>query len=90
MGVVYKKFHGEIAALNPKIEQVARHFGGKNVADLERVATAIYITLKQPRDSFEMRAVELNRLKPHISLPVALASIREADQLLQGALKSAA
>ena len=83
MDFVFRKFEREINDLAQRIEQVARYFGPKNVADLERVATAIFITLKRPADGVEIRASELNRLKPHITIPAALSAVVEADQFLQ-------
>jgi hypothetical protein len=85
MDFVFRKFEREINDLAQKIEQVAKYFGPKNVADLERVATAIFITLKRPADGVEIRASELNHRKPHIPMPVALSAVVEADQFLQTA-----
>lgn len=83
MKSIYDRYRSEIEQIRPKIEKVASHFGPKNVSDLERVATAIYVTLKRPHDSIEARATELNRVKPHIKIPVALSSVAEADQFFQ-------
>ena len=64
-----------------EIEFVADRFGGKNVAALERLTTAIYVTLDEqtPR---EQRARYLNELKPHVSIPEADAALIEADALI--------
>jgi uncharacterized protein YwgA len=85
MDSVFRQFEREIASISNRIESIARYFGPKNVADLERIATAIFVTLKRPNDSAEIRASELNRLKPHIAIPVALSAVAEADQFLQTA-----
>ena len=85
MDFVFRKFEREINDLVQKIERVARYFGPKNVADLERVATAIFITLKRPTDGVEIRASELNNRKPHITISAALSAVVEADQFLQTA-----
>lgn len=85
MELVFRQFQNEIGRHAQKIQRVASVFGPKKVADLERIATAIFITLKSPRDSVEARATELNRLKPHIAIPIALSAVIAADQFLQTA-----
>lgn len=82
-GAVAEKFKTEIDKMKTKVERVAGFFGRKNVADLERVATAIFITLKGPNASSEVRATELNKLKPHIAIADALDAIAEADNFLR-------
>lgn len=85
MESVFRQFQGELEKIAPKIERLASYFGPKNVSDLERIATAIFITLKRPNDGAETRAAELNGLKPHIAIPAALTAVAEADQFLQTA-----
>lgn len=82
MEMVFHQFQNELGRLTQKIQHVANFFGPKNVADLERIATAIFITIKSPRDSVEARTTELNRLKPHIAVPTALSAVVEADHFL--------
>jgi hypothetical protein len=67
-----------------ELEFVAQRFGGKNVAALERLCTAIYVTLDEdtPRDE---RARCINVLKPHVSIPEADAAVIEADALIEAA-----
>jgi uncharacterized protein YwgA len=67
-----------------KIQYVASQFASKNVAELERIATAIFVTLKRPVDAAEARAAQLNSIKPHINLNTALAAVQEADRLIAG------
>jgi hypothetical protein len=62
---------------------VAEHFGGKNVAELERVATALFVRQSSKSRSRKQRAVELVRLKPHISEPDALQATAEIDWLAE-------
>jgi hypothetical protein len=65
-----------------EIEFVADRFGGKNVAALERLTTAIYVTLDE-QTPLEQRARYLNELKPHVSIPEADAALVEADALIE-------
>ena len=64
-----------------EIEFVADQFRGKNVGELERLTTAIYVTFEDraPRE----RAIHIHNLKPHISIPQAEAAVFEADNLLR-------
>lgn len=80
---VFERFKSNINESASKIKFVAAAFATKNVVELERVTTAIYVKLKRPQDSPEARAAELNRLKPHIDLLTALSSVNEADQFLE-------
>ncbi|MGP0068280.1 MAG: hypothetical protein ACLQGP_32375 [Isosphaeraceae bacterium] len=66
----------------PHIAFVADHLGSSKVVDLERLATALYITRESAGDKgIEARAARLNELKPHI--PIELAR-RAVDDLQVG------
>jgi hypothetical protein len=71
-------------AYSRDLEFVAQRFGGKNVAALERLTTAIYVTLDEETPPHE-RARYINVLKPHVSIPEADAAVLEADALIQAA-----
>ncbi|MBZ5673207.1 MAG: hypothetical protein LAP61_03090 [Acidobacteriia bacterium] len=66
------------------IQFVAERFGGKNVAALERLATAIYVTIDENTPAQD-RARYIHELKPHVSIPEADAALIEADALIQAA-----
>lgn len=78
---VRTRFQKTVEANAGKIHRIAAEFAKKNVADLERIATAIYVTARSPGTSVAARADELNRLKPHIHLNSALVAVHEADCL---------
>jgi hypothetical protein len=65
-----------------EIEFVAKRFAGKDVAGLERLTTAIYVTLDETTPPHE-RADYFHALKPHVSIPEAEAAVLEADALIQ-------
>ena len=67
-----------------EIEFVATRFAGKNVAQLERLTTAIYVMLDEGTP-FEKRALRIHNLKPHIGVPDAEAAVNEANALVQAA-----
>ena len=65
---------------------VAKKLGGKGVSDLERVATAYFVT-----DRFDLgpsvtrRAEKVSDLKPHIAIDAAEAAVAEVDGILSEA-----
>jgi uncharacterized protein YwgA len=66
------------------IEFVASHFGRKNVADLEQLATALYVTLdeKERMPSIEERARRVHALKKHVSMEEARAALLAVDGMI--------
>jgi hypothetical protein len=64
----------------PKVEFLASRFGKRNVTELERIATAFYVTkeAKQPLSDDE-RAVLVTQLKPHIPLEEAISAVKTVD-----------
>ena len=60
---------------------VAKFLGKKGIAELERLATALYIK-RQDDSDLESRAKKLIRIKPHIQLLDAREATREIDELV--------
>jgi hypothetical protein len=82
-GVVLKpgpgaEFVGRVARLNEfeeaQVERVCRFVGKRNVADLERLATAAWIRINEGVAESQRIAARLNQLKPHVSLREAEAA----------------
>jgi uncharacterized protein YwgA len=65
-----------------EIEFIARIFGSKGVAELERLATALYVT-RELVGAFgpDTRVDRLRQLKPHVSPADALAAVQEFDRI---------
>jgi hypothetical protein len=55
---------------------VAKWLASSDVRNLERLATAYYVTKKNPRDPIIERAKKINSLKPHIDLIAAEEAIK--------------
>ncbi len=55
-------------------------FAANDVRYLEKIATAYYITKKNPRVSVGERARKLNLLKPHVDVPAAENAVRVVDE----------
>lgn len=64
-----------------QINFVADTLGNMGVADLERLATALYVTLNQDVPSGR-RAEEIPKLKPHISLEEADRAVKKVDKII--------
>jgi hypothetical protein len=73
-----------LAKYADSIEFVAKALGGKRVDELERVATALYVT-KQTNlghdGSVQSRAECIHRLKPHVPVTAAAQAVEEIDRL---------
>ena len=68
------------------ISFVATKLGRKGVTELERVATALYVTLEMPEnDAVTGRARRLRELKPHVPLEAAKAAVEEFDEIAAAA-----
>jgi hypothetical protein len=71
-----------ILVYEPKIEFMADRLASKDVKDLERLATALYVTLEGNSDD---RAARLNTLKPHVAIQDARMAVAELDSLVEEA-----
>jgi uncharacterized protein YwgA len=73
-----------IGKYDSEIQFVSQHLGRRRVADLEKIATALYVTMElgvmKPASE---RAARLTEYKPHIKIEEALAAVQELDQLSQ-------
>jgi hypothetical protein len=59
---------------------IAEWFRSSDVRELERLATAYYVTKKNPRDPATTRARKLNSLKPHVDIQAAEQAVRIVDE----------
>jgi len=67
-----------------RITFVAEKLGGKGVAELERLATALYVTQEQDEiSSSHERVKTLTTIKPHISTEQAAIAIEEIDRIIE-------
>ncbi len=59
---------------------VADWLAASDVRSLEKVATAYYVTKKNPRDPVSERAKKISSLKPHVDILAAEEAIKIVDQ----------
>jgi hypothetical protein len=67
-----------------RIRFVCSRFARKKVAELERIATAIYVRLNFGALNLQQQIRKLNELKPHIGLPEAQNAFSEVEAFFQG------
>jgi hypothetical protein len=83
---VTERFPKTIGNYQRQVNFIASKLGDKNVAELERIATALFVRNKKGSESdAEVRAREIRRLKPHISMDEALAAVEEVDGICEEA-----
>ena len=80
-----KKLQGdypdEISRHERELNFVAEKLGNKDFMELERLATALYVTLDdESNQSARMRAARLRQLKKHVSVTHANEAVAEVDQ----------
>jgi hypothetical protein len=69
-----------IAQYAPIIDFLADWFSAREVRYLEKIATAYYVTTKNPRVPPAERAKRLNSLKPHVDILAAEEAVRIVDE----------
>ena len=70
-----------------EIDFVATQIGKKNVSDLERLATSLYVTIKLNATEVLSRAKEIHKIKPHVKLEEAQSAVCEFDNIKNTAKK---
>lgn len=82
--LIKKRYPKTLKKYNPMVRFVANKLGEKGVTELERLATALYVTREINTDnSIESRAQCIHKLKPHVSLDEARYAIREVDTFIE-------
>lgn len=77
---IRRRFYQTLGDYDRQLTRVASVLGSRGVAELERLATALYVRLED-RPSPTPRAKRLVELKPHIGLDDAHTALEEIDRL---------
>lgn len=77
---VYKTHEESIQQFKKINAFVADWISASDVRNLERLATAYYVTKKHPRDPVAVRAKMISSLKPHVDIIAAEEAVRLVDQ----------
>ena len=86
--VVTNRFPKTLKQLDRKIKFAAKELSGKRVAELERFATALFVTTNNPEGwelTEDARARLVHELKPHVPLGAARAAVHGVDDLREKA-----
>lgn len=73
------RYPNTAAQYHKQIEYIAQSLSGLGVAELERLATALYVTENENTSTID-RAKIINEIKPHIPIDVAEAAIHEVER----------
>jgi uncharacterized protein YwgA len=78
-----ENFQRTTASYSPAIEFVVERFGRCTVVELERLATALYVTHEEKATTPSARAARLRELKPHIQPEDAERAVAEVAAILR-------
>jgi uncharacterized protein YwgA len=80
-----KRFPKTLGNYRRTIEWVAEHLSDKNVTDLERLATSLYVKTEEGVTDEDAIATRVTELKPHVERDQAVAAVRELEAMLEDA-----
>jgi uncharacterized protein YwgA len=72
-------FPKTIGHYEPSMNFVVSKLASKNIAELERLSTALYVRLEMPDEDDAARAKRITQLKPHVSNQEALDALRDVE-----------
>jgi uncharacterized protein YwgA len=81
--LLQRQFPKTIDKYAREIEFVVEELATRGVGQLEPLATALFLTGKNPGASVDDRARELNTVKPHVDLPAAIQSVKQIDAWIE-------
>jgi hypothetical protein len=83
---IKKHFAKTLNKYDQTVQFVTDHFGKRGVAELERLATALYVTQRDNVDgNVESRAKRINELKPHVKIEEAHEAVLMVDEIIEDA-----
>jgi uncharacterized protein YwgA len=77
---VYKVNKESVERYGAVSKFLADWFASSDVRHLEKIATAYFVTAKNPRDPAIQRARKLNSLKPHVDIYAAELAVQIVDE----------
>lgn len=78
-----ERFQRTMARFGGRLDWIADRLGSRGVVELERLATALWVTREMGEQAtVQDRAEALNELKPHVSVVAAAEAVQEIDQLI--------
>lgn len=81
--LVKSRFAKTIGRFQERVEFVASKLAVRGIAELERLATALYVFLEgKARPELNQRVSRITALKPHITPQAAQEAVRDVDKML--------
>lgn len=87
---IHERFPRTIREQRGAIQFVAERLAKKNVSELEKLATALFVTRNEMAGDAESRARKIHELKPHVRLEEARTAVQIADEIIAAARELAA
>jgi hypothetical protein len=78
---IHDHFPKTVKQYSRELDFVANYLGDKGVAELERMGTALFVTLKNNEEDIQTRVLEITEMKPHISQADAQQAIEEVERM---------
>lgn len=76
------RFPKTMAKYGPRLDWIAEQLSDSRVLELERLATAMWVTKQEDvEDSVIARAEAVNDIKPHVSVEEAAKAVEKIDEL---------
>lgn len=66
-----------------QLEFIGTRLGNRKVQELERLATALYVSVENSRMGVNDRAMLVHRLKPHVQVEDAKAALEEVERITE-------
>jgi len=82
-GKLCNRYPKTLAKYKKQINYIADKLGDKGVVDLEKLATAYYVTLENSDKDEDIRADIIVELKPHIKPEAAKQAVQEVDAFIE-------
>ena len=73
------RYQEAICSHSEDITRIVQFVGRRGVAELERLSTALYVTVRNEEESVEFRAKRIHELKRHVSVELATEAVLELD-----------
>lgn len=84
--LIVSRFPRTISRFRRPVDFVASRIGNRGIGELERLATALYVTRRGAvKSTPKERAAELTSLKPHIGTVAAEEAVKEVDEMFRDA-----
>jgi hypothetical protein len=75
-----KRWPKTVRRYQPRLHFVAERFGNKGVGELERLATALWVSRDRPEATLEEKARRLHEIKPHVDLELAQEALEDVAE----------